>query len=434
MYKYRNFIIISLLSCVLALQPQRAHAQPHANGVLVIDMPATVNTQDSYVLELRYTYKTPLEAIPTLRFAQYSATQLHMLPNLFSLDVKTTRREYSYTVLMQKGTHSLYLYPHMLEGDVVSLTLEVPQALLDIFGSIQNTIEVQIYARGVETMRKLWSHALPLSVEDMLFWKSSLHTDIGNGDGDVFRWSAYPSAVVLVFKSNAVQAQYLKRLAFFVEKKGTRGSLLTQAALQARKGWGAHDYKADDLARFFEAARLQNVTLTLKEYALKKLLLDLGILQYKEPRSAETDIARSAVTHAVGTISTISRSYSQALQKTLLTHELLHAWFFTDARLRDVVNEQWVQSSPALKKAWKAFLARKGYDSNFEYLVQNEFFAYLLQNSKDSLARSVNSWFAYAKVETRRAFLQEMTSVAEKLEAYVRQVYNAQAGFLQYRF
>ncbi len=434
MHIYRSFIISGLVYCLFFSFSTQAQTIFPTDNALTIQVPPMAKKQSSYVLELRYTYKPPSKSIPARASSHDTTTEIHVMPNIFSLSVKTSNIEYQYTVVMQHGTHSLYLYPLMFEGEILSITIEIPQALREVFGSIQDAINAYIYARSITTVQNMWGGALPLSMDDMLNWKGSNYTNIGNGDTDVFRWSAHPSAVVMVFRSHTVQAKYLKRLAFFVEKKHTRGTLLSETALQARKGWGAHDYKADDLAHFFETARIQNIALNPQEHTLKKLLLQLGILQYKKTSAQKNDIATSAVKTGIGTLSTISRSYSKQLQKTLLIHELLHAWFFTDALLRDTVQEIWMQKSKALKTAWRNFLSRKGYDSNFEYLVQNEFFAYLLQRSEKTLPQYVSSWFAYTPVEQRRMFLKEIQSAIEKLEAYIRKTYNAQAGFVQYRF
>ena len=42
--------------------------------------------------------------------------------------------------------------------------------------------------------------------------------------------------------SYAVQARFFRRLAFYVEKQGYRGRLLTDAELGSRRGYNAHDY------------------------------------------------------------------------------------------------------------------------------------------------------------------------------------------------
>ncbi|MDR0721053.1 MAG: hypothetical protein LBF78_15590, partial [Treponema sp.] len=73
---------------------------------------------------------------------------------------------------------------------------------------------------------------------------------------EVFRWESFPSVLVFDFADYAVQDRFLKRLAFYVEKAEFRGRLAEDREIASLHGWNAHDYRSQDLAAFFEAARI----------------------------------------------------------------------------------------------------------------------------------------------------------------------------------
>mgnify|MGYP000928978100 CR=1 FL=1 len=76
----------------------------------------------------------------------------------------------------------------------------------------------------------------------------------GPGQGEEYRWYRWdllPSVILFDFRNYDIQDAYLKRLAFFVEKRGFVGRLAPNQEIAPLHGWNAHDYKAEDLARFF---------------------------------------------------------------------------------------------------------------------------------------------------------------------------------------
>ena len=62
-------------------------------------------------------------------------------------------------------------------------------------------------------------------------------------------------------------------------KAGHAGTIESPAALRGIHGYNAHDYRADDLARFFTTAAKQGIGLTPGEEELAGLLLQNGILR-----------------------------------------------------------------------------------------------------------------------------------------------------------
>ena len=68
---------------------------------------------------------------------------------------------------------------------------------------------------------------------------------------EVFRWNLFPDVLVVDTRDFHLQDRMFTRLAYFVEKKGFRGALMTNLQLSGRHGWNAHDYGPDGLASFY---------------------------------------------------------------------------------------------------------------------------------------------------------------------------------------
>ncbi|MCX8012731.1 MAG: hypothetical protein N3A02_00375, partial [Rectinema sp.] len=135
----------------------------------------------------------------------------------------------------------------------------------------------------------------------------------------VARWDIDPEVLLFLFRDYAAQDRYLKRLAFFVEKIGFAGTLAADAQIADLHGWNAHDYKAEDLARFFDVAARSDFPLSREEIELRTLLVDTGIIV------ADGKGFRPLK----GAIVAISQESPTYLRKRLLAHELSHALFFT---------------------------------------------------------------------------------------------------------
>ncbi len=181
----------------------------------------------------------------------------------------------------------------------------------------------------------------------------------------LFRWNLYPDVLVLVFDDYATQSAYLKRAAFFVEKVGYRGRVATFEELAPRHGWNAHNYSPSGLASFFSEAS----TISQEEERLRDIALANGIIV------EETD----GFVPGRGGVISIARESEAPLQRLLLTHEAMHGVFYSESDFVDAVWEIWQMSDPRFREAWRFFLASMTYDPEDEYLMVNEFQAYLLQ-------------------------------------------------------
>ena len=64
-----------------------------------------------------------------------------------------------------------------------------------------------------------------------------------------------------------------------------------------------------------------------------------------------------------------------------MQHEAAHGVFFADGEYRALVFDVWANLSDVERKFWRLFLARRSYDDSDEFLMVNEFQAYLMQQN-----------------------------------------------------
>ena len=186
---------------------------------------------------------------------------------------------------------------------------------------------------------------------------------------EVYRWDRFPDILIIDTIDLPLQDRMFTRLAYFVEKKGFRGKLLTNERLAGRHGWNAHDYGPDGLASFFNAASEHMFPLNTEEKALEDLALREGILVADGDRVAAGE----------GGVLSISRGSSAIERRYLLTHESFHGIFFSSAEYRDFCFRLWDSLPSAERRFYRTFLDSLGYDSGNRFLAVNEFQAYLMQ-------------------------------------------------------
>jgi hypothetical protein len=187
---------------------------------------------------------------------------------------------------------------------------------------------------------------------------------------EIFRWPAFPRILIFDTAGYAVQDRLFKRLAFFVEKRDYRGRLVPDGELEGLHGWNAHDYRAEDLARFFEAARREDFPLLDEERELLGILLRNGIAV----RAASGEIQSGE-----GAVLSISRESPEHLRRRFLVHEGFHGVFFMDEGFREFSRRRWENLDALAKRVFRSYLDFQRYDLADPYLVVNEFMAYCLQ-------------------------------------------------------
>jgi hypothetical protein len=254
-----------------------------------------------------------------------------------------------------------------------------------------------------------------------------------NRDYEIFRWESFNSLLIFDFADYDAQDRMLKRLAFFVEKTGFRGRLAPDSEIAQLHGWNAHDYKAGDLARFFDLARKTNFPLNSEERQLEKILLDEKIIR--------EDAA--GIGEGRGGIISISRESAASLRWRFMAHEGFHGIFFVDEDFRAFSRRRWEQFPSAAKKFLVSFFEFQQYDIKDEYLLINEFMAHVLQQPVSQAAdyfgrnlplRLESTWRASALPKkdaasgTWPSLATAFTAEAEAFSAYVNSRWGLSAG------
>jgi hypothetical protein len=196
----------------------------------------------------------------------------------------------------------------------------------------------------------------------------------------LFHLQEDPAVLVLDFPKLHDQAQMLNRVAALIEKADMpRDRVVTEAELDAHiKATGGdpdayyygHDYRAADLARFFQQAAAQKRPLNPQETWLRNTLAGQGWLK---PDAVGALISIPGVTAVI----------DAASRTTIFRHELSHAVYFTDPAYVALTQHFWNDMlTDTERAAMRAFLAKDGYDTKDEDLMANEGQAYLI-NTRD---------------------------------------------------
>jgi hypothetical protein len=185
----------------------------------------------------------------------------------------------------------------------------------------------------------------------------------------LFRWARFPSILIFDTATYALQDRFFKRLAFFVEKAGFRGRLVPEEELAELHGWNAHDYRAEDLARFFNAARKEGFPLSPEEEELRAILLGAGILLD----------GGGELSPGGGAVLSLSRESPGYLRRLFMVHEGFHGLFFIDEDFREFSRRRWEALDGPAKRFLRSYFDSQRYDLEDPFLVVNEFMAYCLQ-------------------------------------------------------
>lgn len=204
-----------------------------------------------------------------------------------------------------------------------------------------------------------------------------------NVDFEVFEWDRNPGILFFDTRNFAVQEKIFSRLAFFVEKEGYKGTLLTNEELEGKHGYNAHDYSAESMAKFFNKALAQGFILNEEEELLKQILIVNGLFELGE--DGETVIAKE------GGIVSISQESPEWSRRNLLAHEGWHTIFFRDEEFRNFVSAvYYTMDQKTLDFLIDYFRSQPtlGYDTSDEYLMHNEMMAYIMENPYSKVAEN----------------------------------------------
>ena len=220
---------------------------------------------------------------------------------------------------------------------------------------------------------------------------------------------------IVVTTTYDVEDLYFKRLAFFIDKKDTRGKILEDKILKTRKGWYAYDYSSDQLASFFNEADSECISLNSSELEMKKKLIELGLIK----------IENEKIVSIKGAVISISLSSDIDLRSTLYNHEFFHGLYFTSSEYKEKVLESWFNLSEKSKNSFKKYLGSHNYDTNDEELMANEFQAYLLE-----MHSSLWKNYIKEKISKDEKIIIELIGSATKLNDLVLKLFNLKSGLI----
>lgn len=191
---------------------------------------------------------------------------------------------------------------------------------------------------------------------------------------ELFTWTLYPDMLWFDTRDYQVQARFFRRLAFFVEKRGFIGRLLTDEELQGRHGWNAHNYRPEGLADFFNAVRSTDFPINEYEAQLLEIILDRGVIVRNE---------EGRYLPGRGGVLSVSQESSAELRRLLIAHEAMHGVFYEEPAFRRVAFDYWDNVLDTRERGfWRDFFSWASYSPDDRYLMVNEFQAYLLQQSE----------------------------------------------------
>lgn len=203
----------------------------------------------------------------------------------------------------------------------------------------------------------------------MLYWNQNNWRSV---DYELFEWDRFPSILFFDIKNYTIQDKFFRRLAFYAEKTGYKGRLLTDEEMGTMHGFNALDYRPETLADFFNLAVKQNFKLNKEELLLKTICIKNGLLVEDG----------EYVKAGYGAIVSISRESYESLRFQLINHETWHSLFFIDENFRNFVAAIYYTMDPKSQSFLIDYFRSQpqlAYDVNDDYLMKNEFMAYLIQ-------------------------------------------------------
>lgn len=316
------------------------------------------------ILRLEYDYPRP---------AELQAPDAEPAVQAAHLEVRGASAVVRYVLGFNPGRNAVHLHLHDLDEPVQEVRVINSEAEFRL-------LSAELYGLPREVSRPDAAIPIPADLGQIIDYPQSRWR---RDEFEIFSWSAYPEMHVLDFSRLTVQSAFLKRLSFFVEKDEFRGTLLSNAELEGRHGWNAHNYSGSALADFFNTAESENFTLNPEEELLRSMMLQRGVLQ----RSAD-----GAYMAGPGGVISFSRELPH-LRRVFLTHEAMHGLFYMENEFREHSFTYWEGLTAEEQRFWRSFFQYRSFDPNDEYLMVNEFQAYLLQQAPERATEYfTNTW------------------------------------------
>lgn len=254
-------------------------------------------------------------------------------------------------------------------------------------------------------------------------------------DYELFEWEQFPGLIFFDTANYGVQDDFFKRLAFFTEKTGYVGTLVSDRELAGKHGFNAHDYRAETLASFFSLAQALKFRLNQKEILLRDILVHNGIIV------PAPDGAEPGYLPGYGGVISLSQDNAMYLRYQFIAHEGLHGLYFVDEPFREKVADVFdAADADSIRFLLRYFQIQPSLNYNLEdtYLVQNEFMAYLLQQPvsrtgpyfaenlawRGSMLRAEPDLSAYVRDTNGAGF----TSASQQLSEYIFSRWGMEAG------
>ncbi len=225
------------------------------------------------------------------------------------------------------------------------------------------------------------------------------------GEYELYEWAEFPGIIFFDFANSKIQDQFFTRLAYFVEKEGYKGTFVDDEFILNNHGYNAHDYGAASLAKFFTQAERQKIKLNDYERLLKKVLLANSIIVQRDD---------GTFAEGSGAVVSMSRSSTPELRKKFLAHECWHGIYFTNAPFRNLIAGLHKKFNPKAREFLEVYWANNPnlhYDRSDDFLMKNEFMAYMLQQDPTEARKYFMAW-------AKDSF---MPRIAPKLSDYVIQ-------------
>ncbi|MBO4858299.1 MAG: hypothetical protein J5527_07280 [Treponema sp.] len=226
-------------------------------------------------------------------------------------------------------------------------------------------------------------------------------------DYEIFEWDRFPGILFFDTRNYDIQDNFFRRMAFFVEKQGYKGRILSNAELQGKHGYNAHDYSPESMANFFNEADRKGVKLNKEEETLRKILLQNGLLLNEDGKMKA----------GKGGLVSISQESADYLRVQLLAHEGWHTLFFLDEAFRNYVTAVYYNLEPNTQAFLIDYFKSQpslGYDTNDEYLMKNEFMAYVMQQRLGAVA---DYFVAHAKWGSVQKYTKSLADYIIQTEA-----------------
>ena len=331
--------------------------------------------------------------------------------------------------------HRIYTYRNLKDNTVTFYTSSI--------GFIPKDITVQQFDSGLDMMGAVEMKEVvldgkmpmtPLSADFKMILENN-QAQWRYSDWEVYSWESFPGILIIDFQNLSIQSHMLKRLSYFVEKRGYTGKIHSFMKLSGKSDWNAHNYKSADLAAFFTEAQRSGALLTSAESYLRELLLANGIIEKNKTGFTGSEDK--------GLVS-VSQESTPHVRALLLTHEGYHGLFYAAPGLKDLVYDLWDKLAPEAQEMWTEYLRTAdvwNYDYNNGYLLRNEILGYMMQQ-KDFGEYFDNMMFprllkrspdkAEHFQETHDAAREAFLDMAGKIGVFLFEKFNLSPGNLSY--